>query len=121
MQVSLRNEARHGAIAIVGMRHIAGAEPELVATKVEERGLREVVIRTRSELVTCTVGMELFPLNEAFGMGKRHGADSESTETELFCRKAFTSTTHGATTVTHSELGRHDQDVTLLLFNDLLE
>lgn len=98
-----------------------GAEPEPVVIPAEERRLGEVAIRIRSELVACAVGVELFPANVAFGMGERHGADSESAEAELVCAEALASTTDGTTTVTQSKLGRDDEDVTLLLFGDQVE
>lgn len=44
----LRNEARHGAIVLIRIRHIVGVELELVVIPVEDRRLGEVVIRIRS-------------------------------------------------------------------------
>ena len=44
----LREKPRHGAIVLVGIRHIVGVELELVVIEVEDRRLREVAIRIRS-------------------------------------------------------------------------
>ena len=57
IQGSLREKPRHGAKVPVGKRHSAGAELELAVVEEEERGVPELVIRARRELVACTVGV----------------------------------------------------------------
>ena len=56
-QGSQREKPRHRAIALMGIRHIEGAEPEPAVVEAEDRGAPELATRARRELVACTVGV----------------------------------------------------------------
>ena len=121
-QGSQRKKPRDRTVVLVRIRHNAGVELELAAAEVEDRGIPELAIRTRSELVTSTVDPEIVVVVEPFGVGQEHDADSECTETELVAEQDLTHTANRATTVTQTELGCDHEDVeSVLLFGKLLK
>ncbi len=104
-----------------GIARPVAVEVQLAIAPAEDGSVDETTIRVRRVFVTRAVDVELFPFHFPFGVGEKQRADSEGSEAELGLREGLAGTADGLTAMQEAELGRDDEDVTLLLFGKLGE
>ena len=117
----LRKEPGRSAILIDRTVDGVRAEPDPAVAEAEDRRAREDTTGLRSELVSGTVDVELFPPREASGVREEHAPHTQRTVAELILAEGRPGTTHRLAAVAKTELCRDDEDVALLLCSDLLE
>lgn len=117
----LREKAGRGAKGPEGIRDPARAELDLVVVEEEERRVSELAISVSREFVAGTVDMQLFPVNEALGMGENHTPNCKRSEAELRIGDNLASPTSGTSAMPHSELGWDEEDVARLLLTEGVE
>lgn len=73
----LREEAGHRAIDLVGVARPVRAGPELTVVEAGTRREEKGATGTRIDVVAGEISMELFPADEAIGMGEGHAETEE--------------------------------------------